>query len=103
MSRVFAIGDVHGCLTALQRLDKELAFGPEDKVIALGDYIDRGPDSKGVIDYLISLGRRARLVTLRGNHEVMMLAARTSGVDYMLSWLGVGGEATMVSYNAKNW
>ncbi len=102
MGRVFAIGDVHGCLTALQLLDKELVFGPEDKVIMLGDYVDRGPDSKGVIDFLLELRKRTKLITLRGNHEVIMMEARTRGVDYTLSWMGVGGVETMASYNAKN-
>ena len=103
MGRTFAIGDVHGCLTALQTLDKKLVFGPDDKVIALGDYVDRGPDSKGVIDFLLGLRQRTRLVTLRGNHEVMMMNARTNGVNYMVAWLSAGGEATMASYDAKNW
>ena len=103
MGRVLAIGDVHGCATALQTLDKELAFGLEDNVIFLGDYVDRGPDSKGVIDYLIGLRERTMSATLRGNHEVMMMNARTNGVDYMMAWLSAGGEATMTSYDAKNW
>ncbi len=103
MGRVFAIGDVHGCLTSLQRLDKELVFGADDKVITLGDYVDRGPDSKGVIDYLIDLRKRTNLITLRGNHEIIMMTARIRGADYMESWLGVGGEETMASYDARKW
>ena len=103
MGRVFAIGDIHGCLTALQTLEKALVFGPDDKVITLGDYVDRGPDTKGVIDNLIELQSRTQLVTLRGNHEVMMLEAPARGLEYTLSWMNVGGEATMASYGAKNW
>ena len=101
--RVLAIGDIHGCLAALQTLDRHLAFGPDDLVIALGDYVDRGPDSKGVIDFLIELRKRTpRLVTLRGNHEVMMLAARTQGLDYFEGWLSAGGEQTLASYKAES-
>ena len=103
MGRVFAIGDIHGCLTALQTLSKELRFGPDDTVITLGDYVDRGPDTKGVIDFLLAIKDQTKLVALRGNHEVMMMEARVAGIDYTLSWMGVGGEATMNSYQAKNW
>ena len=103
MGRVFAIGDVHGCLKSLQRLDTELVFSPDDTVITLGDYVDRGPDSKGVIDFLLDLRNRTKLVTLRGNHEIIMLTARIRGVDYLEAWLGVGGEETMASYSAKKW
>ena len=100
--RVLAIGDIHGCLTALRTLDNHLVFGQDDLVITLGDYIDRGPDSKGVIDFLIELGKRTKLVTLRGNHEVMMLAARTQGLDYFEGWLSAGGEQTLASYKAES-
>jgi len=100
--RVLAIGDVHGCLTALRTLDKRVAFGPEDLVITLGDYVDRGPDSKGVIDYLIALRKRTKLITLRGNHEVMMLSARSQGLDYFEAWLRSGGEPTLLSYGAAS-
>ncbi len=103
MSRTLAIGDIHGCLKALLKLDEELVFGPGDLVITLGDYVDRGPDTKGVIEYLIQLRERTRLITLRGNHEVIMMTARTRGTDYLASWLGVGGQQTLESYGAKNW
>lgn len=103
MGRTLAIGDIHGCLTALKTLDQELAFGADDLVITLGDYVDRGPDTKGVIDHLLALRERTRLVTLRGNHEVIMMTARTRGTDYISGWLGVGGHETLASYNARNW
>ena len=74
----FAIGDIHGCLRSLRLLDSALRFGgrPGDTLVTLGDYVDRGPASRGVVDYLIGLGTRCRLIALRGNHEVMMRAAR---------------------------
>jgi serine/threonine protein phosphatase 1 len=71
-----AIGDVHGCFQALRTLAAAVPFGAEDVVVALGDYVDGGPDSCAVLDWLIAYARRGRLVALRGNHELMMLQAR---------------------------
>jgi serine/threonine protein phosphatase 1 len=72
-------------------------FTDEDTLVFLGDYIDRGPDSRGVIDLLIDLGRRCRLVPLLGNHDEMLLGIRTS--RHPISWLvGMGGNATLDSY-----
>ncbi len=98
--RLFAIGDIHGCADALRHLDRELAFSAEDTVVTLGDYIDRGPDSKGVIDFLLELRHRCQLVPLRGNHEIMMLRARDSRSD-LINWLSYGGEETLDSYGAS--
>ena len=97
--RRFAIGDIHGCLTALQVLDKELAFGDGDTVVTLGDYLDRGPDSRGVIEYLLGLRERCHLVALRGNHEIMMLRARNDR-SALVNWIACGGRATLDSYGA---
>lgn len=98
--RKFAIGDIHGCLSALQVLDRELAFGDGDTVVTLGDYVDRGPDSRGVIDFLINLSNRCRLFALRGNHEIMMLEARVVS-SWLASWLNCGGAATLASYGSN--
>lgn len=97
--RQFAIGDIHGCLTALQVLDNELAFGDGDTVVTLGDYVDRGPDSRGVIGFLLALRERCQLVALRGNHEVMMLRARDNR-SALLDWISYGGDTTLDSYGA---
>ncbi len=97
--RLFAIGDIHGCLTALQALDRELAFSEDDTVVTLGDYVDRGPDSRGVIDFLLGLRMRCHLVALRGNHEIMMLQARYDR-SMLFSWVACGGESTLESYGA---
>ena len=97
--RQFAIGDIHGCLTALQVLDNELAFGDGDTVVTLGDYVDRGPDSRGVIEFLLGLRKRCHLVALRGNHEIMMLRARDDR-SLLLNWIACGGETTLDSYGA---
>src|SRR4051794_1174039 len=74
--RYLAIGDIHGYADVLQQLLEAIALRPEDQVIALGDYVDRGPDSRGVIEQLLKLRDTGQLVALRGNHDFMMLEAR---------------------------
>lgn len=95
--RLYAIADTHGCLDELQALMAFVNPAPEDILVCLGDYIDRGPDSKGVLDWLVREGGRRNLVALRGNHEEMMLAARNS-VDSLDLWLSCGGLVTLASY-----
>ena len=96
IARTIAIGDIHGCSAALHAFLDSLRPRPEDTIITLGDYINRGPDTRGVLDRLIDLGRRCRLVPLLGNHEQMLLEAR-SGL-HPTTWLGMGGLATLASY-----
>ncbi len=98
--RLFAIGDIHGCAGALRRLDQELKFGATDTVVTLGDYVNRGPDTRAVIAHLLELRDRCRLVTLRGNHEVMMLRARDDR-SFLPKWLTYGGAETLDSYAAS--
>ncbi len=97
MGRVLAIGDVHGCLTALDTLLGFVRPGPADQIVLLGDYVDRGPDSKGVLDRLVELRRSYEVVGLRGNHEIMMLGARLGRDDYRF-WTGFGGAEALESY-----
>jgi serine/threonine protein phosphatase 1 len=96
-ARTIAVGDVHGCSLALDALLDAIRPRPGDTVVTLGDYINRGPDSRGVLDRLIELGRQTRLVPLLGNHEEMLFEALTGSypLDY---FLGVGGDATLDSY-----
>jgi serine/threonine protein phosphatase 1 len=70
----------------------------DDVVVTLGDYVDRGPDSRGVIDRLIDLKKRLNLICLRGNHEQMMVEAYRGGRAEKKMWLGVGGVQTLGSY-----
>jgi serine/threonine protein phosphatase 1 len=98
--RTIAIGDIHGCAAALRNLIEALEPGPEDVVVTLGDVIDWGPDSRGVIELLIDLSRRCRLIPLLGNHEEMLLAALESGSE-LRYWLKFGGEETLNSYDYK--
>ena len=95
--RTIAIGDIHGCSAALDALLEAIRPRPDDTIVTLGDYINRGPDSRGVIERLIKLKDRCRLVPLLGNHEEMLFEALADNfpLDY---FLGVGGDATLDSY-----
>jgi serine/threonine protein phosphatase 1 len=95
--RTLIIGDIHGCSTAFDAVLRAAALAVEDQIITLGDYVDRGPDSRGVLDRLIALHARGNLVPLLGNHELMMLDARLGG-DRLRMWLFCGGDETLASY-----
>ncbi|WP_164104650.1 metallophosphoesterase family protein [Candidatus Laterigemmans baculatus] len=95
--RLLAIGDIHGCSVALEALLEAIEPGKEDTVVTLGDYIDRGPDSRGVIDRLIALAGQTKLVPLQGNHEQMMLDV-LQGRTTLATWTPHGGLATLNSF-----
>jgi serine/threonine protein phosphatase 1 len=95
--RTIAIGDVHGCSPALRTLLDTIGPDADDVVVTLGDYIDRGPDSKGVLDLLLDLAGYCRLVALLGNHEEMLLAA-LSDRKVLEGWLACGGVEAVLSY-----
>lgn len=97
--RIIAIGDIHGCSTALANLMDAIQPTPLDTLVFLGDYIDRGPDSRGVIQQVIDLGERCQVVPLLGNHEEMLLAV-LEGKDNLRYWLKFGGQDTLDSYGA---
>jgi serine/threonine protein phosphatase 1 len=101
---LYAIGDIHGrsdCLDdAHDRIDRDVArhgaYGRATEIY-IGDYVDRGPDSKGVIDRLVARSTKVPLVALRGNHEIIMesfLRGQTSFED----WRRFGGLETVLSY-----
>ncbi len=95
--RLIALGDIHGCTVALDAILAAIKPQPDDTIVALGDYVDRGPDSKGVIDCLIELGDKCQLIALHGNHEEMMLdVVRDNQPPYR--WLQYGGVETLDSY-----
>jgi serine/threonine protein phosphatase 1 len=98
--RTLAIGDIHGCRSALTTLLHAVKPTKNDQVIFLGDYVDRGPDSPGVINTLLSLQSRCKTVFLRGNHEAMMLDARESFLKSD-TWQSCGGFETITSYGAE--
>ncbi|MFI5341730.1 MAG: metallophosphoesterase family protein [Candidatus Methylomirabilales bacterium] len=90
----YVIGDIHGCLQSLERLLHKIKPRPEDRVIFIGDYIDRGPHSREVVDLLLQLPYPS--IFLMGNHEKMLLDYLAGG-DTSLYLLN-GGLATIDSY-----
>ena len=103
--RIYAIGDIHGRADKLEELGAlieadmaERSAGEETVLVFLGDYIDRGPDSRAVIDMLVDgPALPARTVFLKGNHEAMLLAF-LDDPSYGLAWRDYGGRDTMASY-----
>lgn len=98
MSKIFAIGDIHGCLEKLEELLGQIDIDRErDVLVFIGDYIDRGKSSKEVVDYVINLqGQYHNVVCLLGNHEQMFIQY-LEGLDEGL-YLGNGGISTLSSY-----
>jgi len=97
--RTFVIGDIHGCADEIDRLLETLAPSSTDVVVFLGDYIDRGPASKAVIDRLLRLRCEGpRCIFLKGNHEDMFLGFLGRSGLYGDAFLANGGETTLRSY-----
>lgn len=103
IGRRFAVGDIHGCgLTFRHLIEEVLQISTEDDVFLLGDYVNRGPNSKMVIDYILELREQGyHITTLKGNHEEMMLDARedAQGLSF---WKLVGGVETMESFEVNH-
>jgi serine/threonine protein phosphatase 1 len=97
--RILAIGDIHGCNGLLKRLLGRIRIDPlADTLIFIGDYLDRGPEVRGVIDTLLDLKETcANLICLRGNHESMFINYYLDGRDEEL-FLNNGGQSTLDSY-----
>jgi serine/threonine protein phosphatase 1 len=104
-ARTYAVGDIHGRLDLLRQAVDAISDHVGDgafRVVFLGDYVDRGPDSRGVVEFLIDLQRRWPVVCLKGNHEELMLQALTEPGDRRLErWLEYGGEQTLDSYGLR--
>ena len=98
--RVIAVGDIHGHNTALEKLIEELKPSANDKIITLGDYINRGPNSKGVIEQLIELRERCQLIPILGNHDEMLLDARKDRYAFD-RFVMSGGKETVESYGTR--
>ncbi len=94
--KTFAIGDVHGCFDALLAVVGFAGITEKDRVVWLGDFVDRGPDSAKVLQHL-SLLPVENNICLRGNHEIMMQNARRD-MHSMRSWASSGGGETWDSY-----
>ena len=99
--KCYVVGDIHGCLSELASLVESLPLERGDTVVFLGDYVDRGPESKGVIDYLADLRGRDeyKTVFLRGNHEDMMLSYMGLSGRHGDAFLLNGGLDTLASYS----
>ncbi|PLX78491.1 MAG: serine/threonine protein phosphatase [Desulfuromonas sp.] len=99
-SRLIAIGDIHGCLKELIGLLHRIDPKPDDQLVFLGDYIDRGPESSGVVEYLLDLKRDfPRTIYLMGNHERMFLDF-LDDID-RLTFMINGGTMTLKSYQEE--
>ncbi len=95
--RLLAVGDIHGCLDLLTRLLQKVAPQGDDQVVFLGDYVDRGSDSRGVLDTLLAFREEwPQTIFLKGNHEAMLLdfLAGRERLRYLLN----GGESTLSQY-----
>jgi serine/threonine protein phosphatase 1 len=97
MARIIAIGDIHGCSAALDSILCAIDPQSDDTIITLGDYVDKGHDSKGVLSMLVDLSTRCRLVPILGNHDEQMLRARDDRTEFE-KWMEFGGTVTLDSY-----
>jgi len=100
--RTIAIGDIHGHADALKRLLYEIRPSNSDTIVPLGDYVNRGPDSRGVIETLIELAEHCRVFPILGNHDEMMLEARNNR-DALDRFRYDGGDHTCGSYSSDAW
>lgn len=101
MSRLLAIGDIHGQSAAFSALLNVIKPAREDVLVLLGDFINRGPDSRGVIERILGLREETQLICLRGNHEQMLLDALRSAEDGAF-WLQCGGDETLRSFGCAD-
>ena len=101
MTRYIAITDIHGERAKLDNLLSKIEFYPTDTIVFMGDYIDRGPDSKGVVDTIIDLGNRYNCIYLIGSHEYALLHSKEDDY-YQFLFDNYGGPATERSYGGFN-
>jgi serine/threonine protein phosphatase 1 len=101
--RRFVIPDIHGCCRTFRRLVEDgIALSRDDELYLLGDMIDRGPDSRGVLDFIFELREGGFSVKgVKGNHEEMCLKA-DRGFDFMELWMVNGGLATLRSFDVES-
>jgi Calcineurin-like phosphoesterase len=102
--RCYVVGDIHGCCKELACLIENLPLRKQDRLVFLGDYIDRGPDSRAVVSYLLDLEKDSsyELIFLKGNHEDMLLSFLGLGGRHGEMFFYNGGLATLVSYGLSS-
>lgn len=106
-TRVYAIGDIHGCLEELnlvfEKIERDLLANPvrDHTILTVGDYCDRGPDSAGVIDALMGVARKHPTVFLRGNHDQRLLEFLDIPDETGDFFLTYGGIETLASYGVS--
>lgn len=102
-NRIISVGDIHGCLDALKYHLEHIQPTKDDLLIFLGDYIDRGPDSPGVIEFLLNLKSKVDCVFLRGNHDSMFLNFFGRGGIYgrYFTHIQNGGQKTLKQYRFR--
>ena len=104
---IFAIGDIHGCLKQLISLQKNILntknFKKDnDLLLYIGDYIDRGPHSKDVINQIIKLQKEnIKSIFLMGNHEQVMIDFLFNKINNLKYWLNLGADQTFKSYKIE--
>jgi serine/threonine protein phosphatase 1 len=101
MARYIAITDIHGELGKLDNLLSKIDLRADDTFVFMGDYIDRGPDSKGVVERIIEVGNRHKCVYLIGSHEYALMHAKSDDY-YQFLFDNYGGPATERSYGGFN-
>jgi len=97
---LFAIGDVHGCLNALEAVVKAAGIQRNDTIVLLGDVISKGPDSRGVVQWILDHSGYFTFIVLRGNHEDMMLKLMNGG-EGEAEWMRKGGKEVLKSYETS--
>ena len=99
LSKTCIIGDIHGCLNSLHEILK-LIEGEADTFVFLGDYIDRGSESREVVENILEFKKKHRnVITLLGNHEIMLINYLRGYDDG--TFLRAGGKETLISYGIK--
>jgi serine/threonine protein phosphatase 1 len=101
--RLLAIGDIHGCFNKLKALiEEKIVLRKQDKIVFIGDYIDRGNQSKEVVDFLIHLQEeKYEIILLMGNHEAMLLDA-LNDEESVSKWIQNGGNETLLSFGVNS-
>ena len=104
MSQTYVIPDIHGRSDLLSEALAEInvrSGGDVGTIVTIGDYVDKGPDSRGVIDRLLAgVDAGWKLVTLKGNHDALMVVALRDS-SKMAAWMGKGGDAALASYGGE--